>query len=791
MQEKFRGTASATIRRHLVAFFAVTLAAGCGRGGGEPGERVEQARSALSSTERILGFESTGDWSATAGTLSLDSRHVEGSFSLGVSGIGYTEISSALLPSLGQATGTVAFELLLPAGQPNPWWYGAVQLYLDLPSQGINHQFVGQKDLLGLPLDTFNHVEFSLPTDVLAALGRTYTDLRFQLVLNVPSGTGTYLFDRLFVATATAPSQDGGTGGSGGQPGTPTTVSIILPPGATSQTLALAADGTLLIDDRASVQLPSGAPAEVSNMGSQDTNIGVEARTGGIWSQGRVVLRDRAQVLGFIRTAGTVEQGQQVSVTGSVEQGLSLTPPQIISWQASLPSNALPAVMVPPDTQWPLLEPGSYESATVESRSTLPLRPGEYVFGSLELRPQSTVWVDDRDGPVVLYVRNQFIYRGGFVALEGGQPDLVVVFLGTDPVVIESPFAGTVVAPNARVELGTVGPPGHSGAFFAKDLEVRPDTLVTERPPLALLLLAPPGLSDCAALVQPREDLTGRDREVAYQASLLRYCFMPGVSACRAALTARANADYTAAALRVVSGSFTPAQYLAVSRDRRQRLAAAVVNPTLAADLCSGEDTDGDWVPGASDQCPDTPDLTATDAQGCPIPLPDAPSAADVNQVLMNMGVVVHQVCLDSKMPGLVVPGGFYWPSHPERGSYIVASRVTDRSPGCPLWYQFQIELLDASGIAGDYMVAFKEEEAVPDLVGIPGRPVPPAFIQFNPLPTESGARHALATAGGVYSARMRARAVLGNGIRGPWSNWKITTQRDCLSLGFTCGGSP
>src|SRR6185369_3433347 len=41
---------------------------------------------------------------------------------------------------------------------------------------------------------------------------------------------------------------------------------------------------------------------------------------------------------------------------------------------------------------------------------------------------------------------------------------------------------GTIVAPNARINLATVQGAGHQGSFFAKDIEVFPDNKITLKP---------------------------------------------------------------------------------------------------------------------------------------------------------------------------------------------------------------------------------------------------------------------------------------------------------------------
>jgi hypothetical protein len=87
---------------------------------------------------------------------------------------------------------------MLPAEQPNSSWYGATQLYVEIPSLGLWNSFQGQVELTGLPLGRWTTVSFTLSDDVLLKLGRTYTDLTFIIALNVPwNATGMYRLDNL------------------------------------------------------------------------------------------------------------------------------------------------------------------------------------------------------------------------------------------------------------------------------------------------------------------------------------------------------------------------------------------------------------------------------------------------------------------------------------------------------------------------------------------------------------------------------------------------------------------
>lgn len=111
---------------------------------------------------------------------------------------------------------------------------------------------------------------------------------------------------------------------------------------------------------------------------------------------------------------------------------------------------------------------------------------------------------------------------------------------------------------------------------------------------------------------------------------------------------------------------------------------------------------------------------------------------------------------------------------------------MTNQPAGCPVWYQFDIEELSGPTAGDSYGVMFMDREEAMDLVAL-GRPVPAGFVQFNPKPADPGTRGRLGNTGGPAKIRYRMRAMNGNGVRGPWSEWKISDKQSCTALGFTC----
>jgi hypothetical protein len=99
---------------------------------------------------------------------------------------------------LPTVSSTLAVDVMLPVQQANPFWLGAVQLYITCPSHNIYNAFLGQAELTGEALGVWNTLTFPVPSaDVTSLLSSGYSDLTFSVVLNVAVPAGTYLIDHL------------------------------------------------------------------------------------------------------------------------------------------------------------------------------------------------------------------------------------------------------------------------------------------------------------------------------------------------------------------------------------------------------------------------------------------------------------------------------------------------------------------------------------------------------------------------------------------------------------------
>ncbi|KYF65531.1 hypothetical protein BE11_16370, partial [Sorangium cellulosum] len=245
-------------------------------------EECGEADSALSAgAAAALGFETLSGWTASAGSLSLSTTRSEGSSALSVANAAFTVIQSAPF-AIGQSEpikSAVSLDVRVPAQQPNPWWAGEVTLAVQAPSKNV-WQTLGTRPLTGLAQGTFHRLVFDVPPAVQQALSGGASDLSFSISLNVPSGSGPHLLDRLDAVTVAPQIQADVTAAvvtnaSGAAPvkGEPLKITLtVTNPGATSSTVVLRPlltsarfnDFTGVSTGTVSVTLAAGATQQVT-----------------------------------------------------------------------------------------------------------------------------------------------------------------------------------------------------------------------------------------------------------------------------------------------------------------------------------------------------------------------------------------------------------------------------------------------------------------------------------------------------------------------------------------------
>jgi hypothetical protein len=242
----------------------------------------------------------------------------------------------------------------------------------------------------------------------------------------------------------------------------------------------LTATTSLAISNGVVVKTSIGGYGTVANVGTGQASIGVSSqvgspvKVGNVVSEGSVVLANNTTVNGSVTTGGTLTEQQGAVVTGTItKQAVATDSTRKIT--VTFPTSA-PAITLQPGASQ-VLAPGSYGSVTVNSRATLSLSTGTYLFASFDSEPQATLSLNESAGPIFIYVENALLYKGNETQT-GGDGNVFFGFFGTQPVSLQAPFRGTLVAPNAPVEL-TTQTAGFSGAFWGSTLQVDPSSPIT------------------------------------------------------------------------------------------------------------------------------------------------------------------------------------------------------------------------------------------------------------------------------------------------------------------------
>ena len=269
--------------------------------------------------------------------------------------------------------------------------------------------------------------------------------------------------------------------------------SLVTPNGDPKATLLSASD-SLVVDDR--VTIGTTALEVAAAFGTSTTTqiaAGVQAHAN-LTSRAPVFMGSSATIFGFARSGSTITKQLGARVLGGEFPNAAITsvPTQ---WTVGFPDTNQGDVILDPD-QTRTLAPGAWGNLNVNSRATVFLRAGTYYFQSVNTEPQARIMLDKTAGAIFIYVRNAFSLKGAFVSNGGPEGEVLVGYLGTSIAYIEVPLLGTIVAPNATVDLRR--PPDnspHRGAVFAKGIHVLSNATVL-RLPFSWTFLCPLGDSD-------------------------------------------------------------------------------------------------------------------------------------------------------------------------------------------------------------------------------------------------------------------------------------------------------
>lgn len=128
------------------------------------------------------------------------------------------------------------------------------------------------------------------------------------------------------------------------------------------------------------------------------------------------------------------------------------------------------------------MAPGAYGQVTVRPGAHLQLSAGDYVFKSIDLESNAHLEIIKTNGPVRVLVLENAILRASYDHTPATPNGFVMGFAGQNTVYLETPFRGTVVAPNATVNLRSVDPEVHRGEFFGKSIKTEGGARVVHVP---------------------------------------------------------------------------------------------------------------------------------------------------------------------------------------------------------------------------------------------------------------------------------------------------------------------
>lgn len=147
-----------------------------------------------------LALDNTQGWTIPADQpVAISSDRTQGTGAFSVTPAGYKLLQSPALASTAiGGTGFVVLDMLVPVLQANPWYAGAVQLYVECPSRGVWNQWVGQVSLTELANGEWSTQRIPVPGPVAQGLaGATYSDLVLRIAVNTNPGSGNLLLDNV------------------------------------------------------------------------------------------------------------------------------------------------------------------------------------------------------------------------------------------------------------------------------------------------------------------------------------------------------------------------------------------------------------------------------------------------------------------------------------------------------------------------------------------------------------------------------------------------------------------
>jgi hypothetical protein len=262
-------------------------------------------------------------------------------------------------------------------------------------------------------------------------------------------------------------------------------VQLELPRDTALSSVGLLARDTLYVADKNTVDDAHGRQSWIVSgvLGGKiggDAMLGKESESVSVVARGDFDVGGDVSLVGGITASGVVTVDGTASVSGSVQSGVALPPPRVITLQQTFvvtgTNVALDSGVGPFQYALP---PGDYDDVSAETGTELTLATGVYRLRNLKLNEGARLIVDDSAGPVIVLVE-QSLLLDAYVDVKNAIENMGFVYFGASTVHVASPFTGTVVAPTATIELG--GSETFEGGFFGREVLVVDQPQILQRP---------------------------------------------------------------------------------------------------------------------------------------------------------------------------------------------------------------------------------------------------------------------------------------------------------------------
>lgn len=160
---------------------------------------AQVACAAATPRDRLFGFEERAQWASTDAALSwVDAAKTQGCSAIAVFGQNFMGINSDRFSTSGLALASALdVDLFIPTNQPNPFWFGELQMNLSCPSGDVYDQYIGEVPLTGRSKGEFSTLRFPLPAAVTTTLLRGLNDCSLRLGLNVNQTDENWILDNM------------------------------------------------------------------------------------------------------------------------------------------------------------------------------------------------------------------------------------------------------------------------------------------------------------------------------------------------------------------------------------------------------------------------------------------------------------------------------------------------------------------------------------------------------------------------------------------------------------------